>query len=148
MAKCLLFSIVFILTIRSFKGEEDVKSNTICGMKCLTDCGRASNGRYWCGQWPFSKKTGSNWDYCSPNNQTYFGERCIDECSQKDGTGYFWCNTKKDGSWNYCAPTRDIGMGNYGCYTTIDNVVEYTVIAIIAAAALLCFCGVCICRRR
>merc|ERR1712189_6377 len=108
MASWLFFTIIFILKISSFRGEEEVKSNTICGMKCLTDCGRASSGRYWCGQWPFSKK---------------------------------------DGSWNYCAPTRDIGMGNYGCYTTVDNVVEYTVIAIIAAAALLCFCGVCICRR-
>ena len=147
MATWICFITVLILKISCSRGEVEVQSNTICGTKCLTDCGRASNGRFWCGQWPFSKKTGSNWDYCSPNNQTYYGKWCMDECSQKEGTRYFWCHTQRGGSWDYCAPARDNGMGNYGCYTTVENVVEYTVIAIIAAAALLLFCGALFCRR-
>ena len=135
---CLL--IVFSLAVSTSTAEEGIKSNTICGMKCLTECHRDSRGRYWCGQWPWSKRSGSNWDYCSPNNQTYYGQWCMNECLQHDGTGYFWCNTKTDGSWDYCAPTKGGTMGNYDCYLTGHHVVEYTVIGILVSIALFFFC--------
>ena len=131
--------ITFSLTVCSFGAEDDIKSYTICGMKCITECHLHSGGHYSCGQWPWSRKAGSNWDYCSPNNQTYYGKWCINECSQQDGTGYFWCKTKTDGSWDYCAPTNGKTVGNYDCYLTIHHVVEYTVIGILASIAVFVF---------
>ena len=70
------------------------------GKTCKTECSKAG------GELAFCMISGTNFDYCSPNNGdlTSSGSKCkSDHSCGKHGRSYNWCNAI-DGKWDYCVP--------------------------------------------
>ena len=86
---------------------------TIYGEECISECKQHGENYYWCTKsldYCTEDSCDDDWDYCSLNEYSdRFNYQCINRCSQKGGTSYYWCE-KNDGGWDYCSPSPRLGV--------------------------------------